>query len=132
MFVPGRSPHAMTPPSPVALIHLVDLEKLEPERRRAHPDAIDGTPEEAWTELFDDGTVSVGVWECGPGTVTAERAADSEHMYVLSGEATVFEDGGPTIELRAGSELITPQGWTGRWEIHSRIRKIYTIWTRTP
>jgi uncharacterized cupin superfamily protein len=69
--------------------------------------------------------VESGVWEASPGTFTATRDGYHEVCVVVSGRVTVTEDGGEPIELAAGDLFVTPAGWSGVWEVHERLRKVY-------
>ena len=31
------------------------------------------------------------------------------------------------MEVEAGATVLFPQGWTGTWDIHETIRKLYVI-----
>jgi uncharacterized cupin superfamily protein len=93
--------------------------------------ATAGTPEEFSRELYSDERVQLGVWECTPGEFPTEKNGISEHMHILAGDATLHGDDGTSVELRPGVSIVTPDGYTGRWEIRATIRKIYTVWNTT-
>jgi uncharacterized protein len=92
--------------------------------------ATEGDPVESAWELSNDGRTSIGIWECTPGRFPVKRDGSHSFMYVLSGEATVRGTEGDQHELRPGSVLVEPDGWTGEWEIRSTIRKVSVV-TRT-
>lgn len=71
--------------------------------------------------------MSTGVWECTPGTFRASRDDYHEICGILSGSATVTSDAGEPVMLGPGDLLVTPQGWTGTWEVHETLRKLYVI-----
>jgi uncharacterized protein len=90
--------------------------------------ATAGEPVESELELYNDGKVEVGVWECTPGEFPSVKDGISEEMLFLSGDATIVGDDGTKYEIAAGVLLVTPDGWKGRWEIRQTVRKVYTIW----
>ena len=112
-----------------ALVHEQDLRSLPLESTGPRAGATSGTPEESARELFNDGRVQIGVWACTPGAFPAAKDGITEHMHILDGDATLHSDDGTSVELRAGVSVVTPDGWTGRWEVRQTVRKIYTIWS---
>ncbi|HVA20493.1 MAG TPA: cupin domain-containing protein [Candidatus Micrarchaeia archaeon] len=79
------------------------------------------------TTLWSDGSGSEsGVWECSPGP-SRWSLETNEFVHILAGRMTVTPDGGVPIEVGAGSTAVFPKGWTGTWDIHERIRKLYVI-----
>jgi hypothetical protein len=77
-------------------------------------------------EVWADGDHSGGVWECtaGPSHWTLET---NEVIHVVAGRMTVTPDGGDALELSAGDVAVFPLGWSGTWDIHETVRKVYTI-----
>jgi uncharacterized protein len=67
-----------------------------------------------------------GVWECtaGPSRWTLEQ---NEFVHILSGRMTVTPDGGEATEIGPGDAAVFPRGWTGTWQIHETIRKLYVL-----
>jgi uncharacterized protein len=90
--------------------------------------ATAGEPIESELELYDDGNVEVGVWECTPGEFPSVKDGITEQMLFLSGDATIVGEDGIKYEIGSGSLIVTPDGWRGRWEIRQTVRKVYTIW----
>jgi uncharacterized protein len=76
-----------------------------------------------WTG--EDGA-EAGVWECtaGPSRWLLET---HEFVHVLSGSMTVTPDGGEAFEAGPGSSFVVPKGWSGTWDIHDTLRKLYVI-----
>jgi len=94
------------------------------------PTSLDGQLESSldiWTSV--DGVFETGVWECTPGRFTATRDGYDEVATILLGTATVVDANGVTTELRPGSVLVTPAGWSGTWTVHESLRKVYAIRT---
>ena len=84
-----------------------------------------GAPE-TWTRvLFDHGALNCGIWECTPGGWSITDRPNTEIVHVLRGAATITDEGGSVRELVAGSALVLPKGWSGRWDITETIRKLY-------
>ncbi len=94
------------------------------------PTTLTPGQQEAATELWSsqDGLTEIGVWECTPGTFTADRSKSAEFCHILSGSATLVNaDGSGAKTVRAGDLLVLPLGWKGRWEIHDHLKKTYVI-----
>jgi uncharacterized protein len=86
-----------------------------------------GDPMGTWgVTLWEDGAVSVGVWECeaGPSRWLLEQ---HESIHLLAGRMTVQPDGGAAIEMGPGDVAVFPKGWSGTWQIHEKLRKVYTL-----
>jgi uncharacterized protein len=99
---------------------------LRPDRPLA---VTSGDPRASVSEMYRDDTVESGVWEVTPGEFAGENIGFAEHMYVLSGEATVASEDGGTVELRPGVTFVAREGWRGHWKVRQTLRKIYVIWT---
>ncbi|WP_423185025.1 cupin domain-containing protein [Arthrobacter sp. NyZ413] len=80
----------------------------------------------AGVSLWRDGDASAGVWECTAGPSRWVLAAH-EVIAIVAGRMTVTQDGGEPIEMSAGDVAIFPKGWSGAWEVHETIRKVYAI-----
>jgi len=76
--------------------------------------------------LWKDGDQEVGVWECTPGP-SRWRLETHEFVQILAGRMTVTPDGGQPTEIGAGDIAVFPRGWTGTWQIHETIRKVYVL-----
>ncbi len=105
-----------------------ELGQISLRRSGLRQGATAGEPVESELELYNDGTVEVGVWECTPGEFPSAKAGFTEQMLFLAGEATIAGDDGITYEIAPGVLIVTPDGWQGRWEIRTTVRKVYTIW----
>lgn len=91
------------------------------------PTALTEGVTEATKEVWSNDRLNTGVWECTPGTFTAERNGFSEICYIISGRVTLETEGGDSKEYGPGDILINPSGWRGTWIIHETLRKHYTI-----
>jgi uncharacterized cupin superfamily protein len=91
--------------------------------------ATAGEPVESELELYADGRVEIGVWECTPGEFPSVKEGMSEEMLFLSGDATIVGEDGTSYEVGPGKLIVLPDGWRGRWQIRQTVRKIYTIWS---
>ena len=67
----------------------------------------------------------LGVHARDPSHWTLET---NEFIYVVSGRMTVTPDGGEPLELGPGNSAVFPVGWTGTWDIHETLRKLYVIY----
>ena len=76
----------------------------------------------------NDGAFTCGLWEREPDTWSFERPYD-EVAYILQGSAEMDTAGGPTISIRAGDVLVTPNGSKGTWRITETIAKLYAIYS---
>lgn len=97
---------------------------------RPKPTTLTEGQQEAAKELWSsaDGRTSIGVWECTPGRFTADRSKAGEYCHIIAGRATVRNsDGTGSRDIGPGDLLVLPQGWTGEWEIHDHMRKLYVI-----
>jgi uncharacterized cupin superfamily protein len=77
-------------------------------------------------EIWVDGEQSGGIWQCtaGPSHWTLET---HEVIHLVAGRMTVTPDGGEAAELNAGDMAVFPRGWSGTWDIHETVRKVYSI-----
>ncbi|MBD8875813.1 cupin domain-containing protein [Roseibium polysiphoniae] len=94
------------------------------------PTTLTAGQQEASSMLWvsDDGATKIGVWECTPGRFTADRKAAGEYCHIISGRASVSNaDGSGSRDIGPGDLLVLPQGWTGEWEIHEHMRKLFVI-----
>jgi|SRR5579875_2439944 len=89
----------------------------------------EGTAEPMQTSgviIWEDGEQQAGVWECTPGP--SRWTLDSnEFVYVLYGRMTVTPDGGEASDVGPGDTMVFPKGWTGSWQIHEPLRKLYVL-----
>ncbi|HEX9528162.1 MAG TPA: cupin domain-containing protein [Streptosporangiaceae bacterium] len=76
--------------------------------------------------LWKDGDQEAGVWECTPGP-SHWTLETHEFVQILSGRMTVTPAGGQPTEIGAGDIAVFPRGWTGTWQIHETIRKVYVL-----
>ena len=76
-----------------------------------------------------DGTLLSGIWEASEGVSRWEFTDHGEVIHVLDGRMTVRQDEGDEVTLGPGDAAIFPIGWTGTWEIHERIRKLFVIFS---
>ena len=89
--------------------------------------ADSGDPQVSSATISNRDGVNVGVWECTPGGWPIENRQDCEVAHILKGKATITDAGGATQELSAGSVIVLPKGWTGRWDVHETVRKVFVI-----
>lgn len=77
-------------------------------------------------EVWVDGDSSAGIWQCSPGP-SHWTLATNEVIYLVAGRMTVTPDGGESAEIGVGDVAVFPLGWTGTWDIHETVRKVYSI-----
>lgn len=107
-----------------------DIEKLKLDNFKQKPTSNTEGQLEAIKVLWKskEENTQVGVWECSPGSFTADRSEISEYCKIFSGTATVQDsDGGNQRFLKQGDVLILPIGWKGSWTIHTQMRKFYIL-----
>jgi uncharacterized cupin superfamily protein len=77
-------------------------------------------------ELWVDGESSAGIWQCaaGPSRWALET---NEVIYLVAGRMTVTPDGGEPRQIGVGDMAVFPKGWTGTWNLHETVRKVYSI-----
>ena len=77
-------------------------------------------------ELWAHGSASAGIWQCSPGP-SRWVLETHEVIYLVAGRMTVTPDGGEPKEVGVGDIAVFPLGWTGTWDIHETVRKVYSI-----
>ena len=77
-------------------------------------------------DLWVDGPLPGGIWECTPGP-SYWTQDEHEVIHLVAGRMTVTPDGGEPTELGAGDMAVFPKGWSGTWDIHETVRKVYAI-----
>jgi uncharacterized cupin superfamily protein len=93
---------------------------------------IEGAPS-AYEEVVYDGVDGFfAVWACDAGVYPRVKDRRGSFMYIISGAATITDEDGTCHELTAGSVLVLPYGWVGRWDIRETIRKVYLHTTPVP
>lgn len=102
----------------------LDLASAGPRR-----DADRGDPHTAVRALHapDDGALSVGVWSCTPGGWEVARRPDTELIRLLDGHATITDEDGTQRRVVAGTVVVLPKGWSGRWDVHETVRTLYVV-----
>ncbi|HEY2442661.1 MAG TPA: cupin domain-containing protein [Streptosporangiaceae bacterium] len=76
--------------------------------------------------LWQDEGQEAGVWECTPGP-SRWTLETNEFVHILAGRMTVTPDGGEPSQIGPGDTAVFPRGWTGHWQIHEKIRKLYVL-----
>ena len=77
-------------------------------------------------ELWAEGEASAGIWQCAPGP-SRWTLETNEVIYLVAGRMTVTPEGGESAQIGAGDMAVFPKGWTGTWDIHETVRKVYSI-----
>lgn len=93
----------------------------------AIPSAMDGPMEtrgkETWRSA--DEKIGTGIWECDAGRFKAGFKHGGEFITIIRGRMTCIGDDGVTVELGPGDSMTFPPGWTGEWQVHEPLRKLY-------
>lgn len=89
--------------------------------------AVGGKMEARGREVWvsPDERVGTGIWECDAGTFRARFADRGEFIHVVSGSMTCTAEDGTVVELGPGDAMTFPPGWTGEWNVHEPLRKLY-------
>ena len=111
------------------LMHLPDdivRGGLIPAGRR--PGADSGAPQLSTLAIDPGSDAQTGIWECRPGGWPVIDRPNTEVCFILSGRARLTDDDtGKFTEISAGSFVVLPPGWSGRWDVVETIRKVYAI-----
>jgi uncharacterized cupin superfamily protein len=94
--------------------------------------ATAGDPIESVLELSDDGTTSVGIWACTPGSWTSAKDGVSEVMHFVAGHGWITDADGSRHEIRPGLVRCFPDGWSGTWDVDETVHKVYVITVTRP
>jgi uncharacterized protein len=119
--------HGLLPASVAATDDDLLAMDLAPTGPRAGADS--GDPHTATRVLHEsaDGAISVGVWSCTPGGWEVTRRPDTEIIRLLDGHATITDADGTQRRVVAGTVVVLPRGWSGRWDVHETVRKLYVV-----
>ena len=92
--------------------------------------ADSGAPMMSGRVLYQGPGVEVGIWRCTPGGWAIVDRPDTESVLILEGRARITDASGSMVELTAGSALVLPAGWSGRWDILDTVVKHYVTIAR--
>ena len=90
------------------------------------PEATGEPMQTSGITMWSDGPKEAGVWQCTPGP-SRWKLETNEFVYLLAGRMTVTPDDGEPQEIGPGDTVVFPIGWTGTWQIHETVRKLYVI-----
>lgn len=74
----------------------------------------------------------VGVWEGEPGTLQLTDYPFDEFCLIVTGELVVTSAGGKPLVFQAGDSFVIPKGFTGTWEMKTRVRKQSVLVATSP
>lgn len=77
-------------------------------------------------QVLEDPRVSLGVWECTPGT-WRRQVLQAEFSYFISGKGIFTPDEGEVIHFKGGDAIYFAPETTGVWEIEETVTKHYFI-----
>ncbi|HEY4164124.1 MAG TPA: cupin domain-containing protein [Dongiaceae bacterium] len=96
-------------------------------------DAIAGQSHSSGRLLYKRPDASVGgnspecgLWQCMPGKWRLSIPRD-EFCHFVSGRATYVRDDGEIIEVRPGTCVHFPAGWSGICTVHETMRNVYML-----
>jgi len=87
--------------------------------------ADSGAPMLSGRVIYQADGVEVGIWRCTPGGWSITDRQDTESVLVIAGRARITDASGDSSEITAGSALVLPKGWSGRWDIIETVVKHY-------
>jgi uncharacterized protein len=108
-------------------MQIADVLGAELETIGPKPNSTHGSPVESARVVFEDDNVEVGIWEITPGGFASTKDGISEVMHFVSGAGTITSADGIVTEIGPGVVLVTPDGWSGVWDVREPTRKTYTI-----
>jgi uncharacterized cupin superfamily protein len=65
-----------------------------------------------------------GLWTAQPSVFNYTFELN-ETLHVLEGHVVVRQEGGPTLDLRAGDVATFPRGAVTRWEVREPFKKVF-------
>lgn len=98
-----------------------DLVAISPER------VLSGEPSASTLVLYTDYGTDAGLWKVTPGEFTTTLNGYREFIHIIGGHGQLIDDQGQEINLQAGTVVALPEGWTGRWKVHTELIKSYSI-----
>jgi uncharacterized cupin superfamily protein len=92
------------------------------------PDAVAGASRSSGRLLHKEpeGRPEAGLWVCTPGRWRISLPRD-EFCHFTAGHAIYRSDAGEEIEVRAGTCVLFPEGWSGEAEVKDTIRNLYML-----
>jgi uncharacterized protein len=76
-----------------------------------------------------DGSVNCGLWEVDAGRFSCAFDGVGEMVHVVKGSILATSTDGDVVNLREGDIFTFTPGWTGSWEMTTRMRKFFTTFT---
>jgi uncharacterized cupin superfamily protein len=86
-------------------------------------------PSGAARELFAaaNSGLRIGVWEGGPGILRLTNYPHDEYCVMISGEVVVTDAAGHKETFRSGDSFVIPHGFSGSWDMKTKMRKQYAM-----
>ena len=85
-------------------------------------------PVQTDSNLYLEGNMICGTWECGPGTMELDLDL-TEFCHLLQGHWVFTSESGEVSEVKAGDSWVFPKGWKGKAEVKETVRKVYMMIT---
>ena len=114
-------------PSPISAVAIPDPHSVVLDDWGALPEGTGAPMATEGKKLWSgEGVLEVGIWKCAPGP-SRWKFETNESFTIFAGRMTVTEDGGPAVEFSSGDSAVFPRGWSGVWELHETVLKVYTV-----
>ncbi len=117
-------------PKPAAKLIPVTARTL-PETSAPDPARVlSGTPQNRTWNAHEtpDGAFFAGIWESDAGCWAIDYT-EAEFCHILEGESRLTDADGTVTTVRKGDAFVIPSGFSGTWEVVTRTRKHYAIYT---
>lgn len=122
----GKSMSTARVPATTA-VKVSDVEAIELDDWGPLPEATGEPMATAGKKLWTgEGDNEVGIWRCAPGP-SRWHFETNESITVIAGCMTVTDDEGDSTVIAAGDSAVFPRGWSGTWDIHDTVLKVYTV-----
>jgi len=78
-------------------------------------------------EIWEFGPMEIGAWACTPGGFQVANRPTTEMFVVLEGCGFLTDLDGTARRFGPGSTVLLPKGWSGRWDVLEKVRKVYVV-----
>lgn len=66
-----------------------------------------------------------GLWQVTAGRFDTAPTGYDEIVHILSGRGVLRSSAGVEVKLEAGVKFVLPEGFTGEWDIHEPLEKLF-------
>lgn len=89
-----------------------------------HARVLEGDPATSTVVLDSSERHQLGFWKATKGSFTTDHTGYIEYIRVLGGAGRLVSDNAEVTELKAGTTVLLPAGWKGRWEVDAELSKV--------